>query len=245
MPARPALVLLHAWPLDARMWKSQIAALGGEGLVIAPHLPGFGNEPAAAPSLDEWARRLAVALRKQGVDSAVVAGCSMGGYVALALLRVDPSMLAGIALVDSRAAADTPAVSAARAATIDRIQRGGDTRFLVKDAPTALSSATRLGKPDVVAAVRAMVADGQPAALIAAYRAIGARPDMTAALAATSVPLTVIAGTDDPMIPIDEARALAASIPRATFTPVPDAGHISPMENPEVVTGALREFWNS
>jgi pimeloyl-ACP methyl ester carboxylesterase len=246
MADRPALILLHAWPLDARMWKNQVVALGADGAVVAPDLPGFGNEPAAPPLLDDWARRLSGSLRGRGVKNAVVAGCSMGGYVTLALLRVDPELLAGIALVSSRAAADTPVVSAARSATIDRIQRGGgDTRFLVEDSALALSTATRQGRPEVVAAVRAMAADGSSEALIAAYRAIGARPDMTAALAASGVPLTLIAGVDDPIVPIGEARALAASIPRATFTPVPDAGHISPMENPEVVTAALREFWNS
>lgn len=170
----------------------------------------------------------------------------MGGYVALALLRQDPALLAGIALVSSRAAADTPAISAARSATIDRIQNnGGDTRFLVEDAPLALSPATRQGKPEVVAAVRAMAADASPASLIAAFRAIGARPDMTAALAASEVPLALIAGADDPLLSIDEARALAAALPRAVFTLVPDAGHISPMENPDVVTKTLREFWNA
>lgn len=246
MSGRPPLVLLHAWPVDARMWKSQVDALGSEGVVIAPDLPGFGGEPAAPPSLDDWARRLSVKLRGQGVENAVVAGCSMGGYVALALLRVDPSLLAGIALVNSRAAADAPVVSAARSATIDRIQRGGgDTSFLVGDSALALSKATRRAKPEVVAAVRMMVADASAEAIVAAYRAIGSRPDMTAALAASDVPVALVAGIDDPVIPIGDARALAASIPRATFTPVPDAGHFSPMENPEVVTGALREFWNA
>jgi pimeloyl-ACP methyl ester carboxylesterase len=246
MATRPALILLHAWPLDARMWSNQVAALGGQGVVGALDLPGFGGEREAGSSLDDWARRLCATLRGQGLERALVAGCSMGGYVALAMLRLDPRLLAGIALVNSRTAADIPAISAGRSATIDRIERGGgDTTFLVEDSALALSRVTREAKPEVVAAVRAMVADASPDALITAYRAIGARPDMTASLAASEVPLALIAGADDPVIPIAEARAIAASIPRATFTMVPDAGHISPMENPAAVTGALRDFWDT
>jgi pimeloyl-ACP methyl ester carboxylesterase len=245
MAGRPTLVLLHAWPLDARMWRHQIAALAPKGPVLAPDLPGFGSAPSLGPSLDDWARWLSATLRGQGVEQAVIAGCSMGGYVGLALLRADPSLLAGIALVNSRAAADTPHASSTRTATIDRIQRGGgNTRFVVEDSALMLSQATRQDKPDVVAAVRAMAADAAAPALITAYRAIGARFDMTAALAASEVPLALIAGIDDPLIPLDDARALAAAIPRAAFVPVPNAGHISPMENPEAVTAALLEFWN-
>jgi pimeloyl-ACP methyl ester carboxylesterase len=243
MADRPALVLLHAWPLDARMWGNQITALGGDGMVLAPDLPGFGSEPAAQPSFDEWARRLAAKLRGQGVDKAVVTGCSMGGYVALALLRVDPTLLAGIALVSARLVGDSPVFAAARNGTISEIERLGSS-FLVANTMLSLGHGSRKN-PELVAAVQEMVSSAKPAALIAAYRTIGARPDMTAAVAQSQVPLAVIAGTNDVTMSIDEARAICAAVPRASFTEVPGAGHFSPMENPGAVTDALREFWNS
>ena|SRR5271166_1011983 len=243
MAGRPALVLLHAWPLDARMWRHQVAALGGDGVVIAPNLPGFGSEPVATPSSDEWGRRLAAKLRGQGVDRAVVAGCSMGGYVALALLRVDPTLLAGIALISARLAGDTPVFTAARKGTIGDIERMGSS-FLVFNTTLSLGPSSRKD-PEIVAAIKEMVSSTKPAALIAAYRAIGARPDMTAEVAQSQVPLMVIAGTNDVTMSIDEARAICATVPRASFTEVPGAGHFSPMESPEVVTAALRDFWNA
>ncbi len=246
MPFALPLILLHAWPLDARMWRSQVAALRPEGVIHALDLPGFGNEldldgPA---SLDFWAEHLSEELRGMGVSRAVFAGCSMGGYTALALLRVDPSLVAGLALVNSRAAADTPEQAANRAATIERIGREG-TDFVVESSALALSPHTRETKPDVVAALRVMASDASPEALINGYRAIGARPDMRDALVSLELPMAVIAGEDDPVIPLTEARGLAASIPHATFTQVAQAGHIAAMENPDVVTAALREFWKS
>ncbi|MBV8170494.1 MAG: alpha/beta fold hydrolase [Candidatus Eremiobacteraeota bacterium] len=242
--ARAPLVLLHAWPLDHRMWDSQVQTLAGLGTVMAPDLPGFGKEPMTArPSLDDWAKKLSARLRSDGVDKAVVAGCSMGGYTALALLRVDPSLLAGIALVDSRLTADTPIVAAARGGTIGQIERTG-TAFLVENTTLSLGPTARKN-PDVIERVRTMVSDGNSAGLIAAYRAIGSRPDMSAAVSASDVPLAIIAGTDDVVVPIAEMRELAGAIPRARLTEVPGAGHFSPLESPEVVSDALRSFWES
>ena len=244
MADRPPLVLLHGWPLDARMWAAQTTALGAEGLVVAPNFPGFGNEPPAPiPSLDDWARRISGTLRGQGIERAVLAGCSMGGYTALAMLRVDPSLVAGIALISARLAGDTPVFAAARAGTIADIERRGGS-FLVDNTALLLGHASRHNEA-MLAAIREMVSAATPRALIAAYRAIGSRPDVSAAVAQSSVPLAVIAGNDDVTFPIAEARAICTAVPRATFTEVAGAGHFSPMESPEAVNGALRDFWNA
>jgi pimeloyl-ACP methyl ester carboxylesterase len=246
MPSELPLILLHAWPLDARMWRSQVAALRPEGVTHALDLPGFGNEPDldAPPSLDLWAGHLSEELRGMGISRAVFAGCSMGGYTALAMLRIDPALVAGLALVNSRAAADTEEQAANRAATVERIGREG-TDFVVEGCALAVSPHTRESKPDVVAAMRVMASEASAEALMNAYRAIGARPDMRDELTGLSLPMAIIAGEDDPVVPLDEARRLAASIPRASFTQIAQAGHIAAMENPEVVTAALREFWKS
>ncbi|MBV8282123.1 MAG: alpha/beta fold hydrolase, partial [Candidatus Eremiobacteraeota bacterium] len=123
--ARPPLVLLHAWPLDARMWRAQLPALRAEGEVHALDLPGFGNAPASdePATMGGWAVILAADLRARGIERAAFAGCSMGGYAALSLLRIEPSMVAGIALISSRTPADSAAQQAARAEMIARIER--------------------------------------------------------------------------------------------------------------------------
>jgi pimeloyl-ACP methyl ester carboxylesterase len=246
MPIELPLILLHAWPLDARMWRSQVAALRHEGVIHALDLPGFGNEPDldAPPSLDLWAGQMSEELRGMGISRAVFAGCSMGGYTALAMLRVDPSLVAGLALVNSRAAADTPEQADNRAATIERIGREG-TDFVVESCALAVSPHTRESKPDVVAAMRVMASDASAEALMNAYRAIGERPDMRDELAGLELPVAIIAGEDDPVVPLAEARRLAESIPHASFTQVAQAGHIAAMEQPDVVTAALLEFWKS
>src|ERR1700688_5060035 len=91
----PAVLLLPAFPFDARMWDAQSESLAASHRIIAPDMPGFGGSPAGieAASVDGWAKSLLAQLHAQGVDSAIVAGCSLGGYLAFAILRADPGFI--------------------------------------------------------------------------------------------------------------------------------------------------------
>lgn len=238
------LLLLHALPLDGRMWDDQGALLQSDFRVIVPDFPGFGSSatPNGSPSLDDWAGELIAALSGAGVKEAVIAGGSMGGYVALAMLRASPQFVRGLALVNSRAAADSDEQRAARLAAIERIKAEGFS-FVIEGAPASALSKTSLARrPAAVARVRAMAAAATPAGIIAAQRAIGARPDSRAMLAQSGIPMAIIHGEDDPVVPVAEARELSASMPHATFTPIPEAGHLPSVEQPEAVTAALREL---
>ena len=117
-PGRLPLVLLHGFPLDHRMWLDVVDLLAGDPTVLAVDLPGFGASPsgpdvaqalgaAPEPSLDVVADGVAAALRAEGVDRAVVAGLSLGGYVAMALVERHPDLVAGLGLVDTKSTADT------------------------------------------------------------------------------------------------------------------------------------------
>jgi pimeloyl-ACP methyl ester carboxylesterase len=126
------VLLLHAFPFDARMWDAQMKALAASHRVIAPDMPGFGGSPPwlEAPNLDSWASSLLERLRADGVQDAIVAGCSVGGYFAFAMLRTASNFIRGLALVDTRAIADTPGRKAARLADAERIAREGRAFFI-------------------------------------------------------------------------------------------------------------------
>ena len=110
------VLLLHAWPVDERMWERQAAALAEAGHTVrAPRLYGRG------PSIDGWAGQLLG--EEEGPFVAV--GASMGGYTALALARRSPERMLGIVLAGSRAAADSPERRAARGDTIERLRSEG------------------------------------------------------------------------------------------------------------------------
>lgn len=243
MPAKYPIIFLHALPLDARMWSAQIQALGREGLVLAPDLPGFGSAPPAHASVDVWARYLAAGLRARGLAKAVLVGCSMGGYVALACLRADPDLVAGIALIGSRAAADTEAQRTARLSVIQRIKSEGAVPWVGEFVQRAFSPSTLERKPDVVDAVR-RIAASQPAESIAAgQQALAERPDSTELwINGAHFEKVIIHGSDDNIVPLEEATALA-NRSATDIVVVRKAGHLAPMEQPARVSAAIGEWW--
>src|SRR5204863_5599387 len=109
------ILLLHALPLDERMWEPQLEALG-EHEVEAPNLYALGGS-----SLDGWA----ATLLERVPDELVLVGASMGGYLALAVARLAPERVLGLVLAGSRADADSPERKAGRETALERIEREG------------------------------------------------------------------------------------------------------------------------
>lgn len=240
------VVLLHAMSTTAEMWRDQSAALRRAGhLVLAPDLRGHGRTPlgTAEPSLDVVADDLASLLDRRGIDSTVLVGTSMGGYVAQAFLRRHPGRTSGLALLGTRATADDGATVTARLAFADQVCDPALRPALLAAAKPRLVGATsRDRRPDVLTRVSEMV-DGVSAAGVAwAQRAIAARPDSLELLSSITVPSTVVAGTEDELVSVDEAELMASVLPHGRVVLVPDAGHLAPIEAPEAVTAAITDL---
>jgi 3-oxoadipate enol-lactonase len=235
----PTVLLLHAFPFDARMWDAQLKALAASHRVIAPDMPGFGGAPpwAQPPDLDSWASSLLERLRAARVDEAIVAGCSLGGYLAFAMLRTASNFIRGLALVDTRAIPDTPGRKAARFADAERVAREGRAFFV--DAARKDLTAELAAYPAPLALAHTMLDDATGDGIIGALCAMAERPDARPQLASLGVPVAVVRGALDPIVGADEARALAAAVPEATFAEIDGAGHIPTFQRPEAVTAEL------
>ena len=234
------VVLLHAFPLDSRMWDGLRPALGDR--LVTPDLPGFGGAPPAGaePDLDAAADSVLETLDRLGVERAVVGGCSMGGYVAMALLRRAPARVGGLVLVNTKASADTDEARANRFAMADRAETDGIGRLADDMLTTLLGPTTLERRPDVETELRRLITDQSPAAVAWAQRAMAARPDSFEALRGADVPALVLRGTEDALIPGEEAAALVKALPRAKFVELPGAGHLAPLEVPDEVATAVR-----
>jgi 3-oxoadipate enol-lactonase len=221
------------------MWDAPLKALAASHRVIAPDMPGFGGAPpwVDRPSMDAWASSLLESLRGQGVADAIVAGCSLGGYLAFAMMRNASNFIRGLALVDTRAIADTPGRKAARMSDAERVAREGRSFFI--DAARKDVSVELAAYPSSLALANAMLDDATGDGIIGALCAMADRPDARPQLPSIDVPVAVVRGALDPIVGADEARALAAGIPSATFTEIDDAGHIPTFQRPEAVTAAL------
>lgn len=240
----PPLVLVHGFPFDRRMWASQLEGLAGIRRVVAVDLRGRGLSPHPADggwTIDDHADDVARTIEAcfKGAGPVDVGGLSMGGYVLFALLRRRPELVRSLLLMSTRARADSPEVRAARdrQAALARVE---GTRAL---AETLLPRVLAQGAgDDIRAAVRQMLDDTPPDTAAADLIAMRDRPDSTADLASIAVPTLVLHGDQDQLVPVDEARAMAGSIPGAQFSAVPGAGHLAPLEAPQDANVDLQLF---
>ncbi|MDR1426258.1 MAG: alpha/beta hydrolase [Bifidobacteriaceae bacterium] len=233
------LVLLHAFPLDHRMWEP-VAAQLADLPVLLVDLPGAGMSPVVAPTLEAAAGELAGTLTALGYTRWAVGGCSLGGYVALALARLYPDALAGLALIDTKASADDDAVRVARHDVAREVLAAGSAASVIGMADVLVGTAARTKRPELVDEVGSWIASSTPAGLAWAEAAMASRPDSSGTLMRLSCPACVVVGEDDQFSPPGVARLMAAAIPGAVLTVVPRAGHLSPVEGPAPVAGALR-----
>ena len=236
----PPVVLLHAFPLDRTMFDGVAERLERRTVLI--DLPGTGGSavPDGEPSLDLAADGVAAVLDRLGHPAAVLAGCSMGGYVAMAFARRHPQRVLGLALIDTKAEADTAAAAANRERLAVAVTEQG-IGAIEAALPPLLGATSRRERPALVGQVRRQALAASPAGVAWSQRAMAARPDSTAGLAALRVPTVVVVGEEDELIGVEQARGLAAAIPGAVFVPLPQVGHLAPLEQPDRVAAALRE----
>jgi pimeloyl-ACP methyl ester carboxylesterase len=237
------LLLIHGFPLDHRMWAAQIAGLPAGVRVIAPDLRGHGQSPVTPGpySMEGHADDLAALLDHLGVKRAVVAGLSMGGYVAFAFWRRHPARVAGLALLDTRAEPDGPQAREARNAAIARVPQIGAAAYAEEMLPR-LVAPLGLADPRIAGAARAIMASQPVEGALAALGALRDRPDSRPTLATITVPTLVVVGEMDAVTPPADAAAMTAAIPGAHMVVVPRAGHLSPLENARFVNRQLRAF---
>lgn len=235
------LVLLHAFPLDARMWADVVALLPGDEPVLAVDLPGLGAaaaHPLPEPSLEAAADAVADALTRAGHRRAVVAGLSMGGYVALALAERHPDLVVGLGLLDTKAVADADEARANRLRVADAVEAAGTVDAVLPMAADLLGAAART-RVGVVARVEGWIAAQPPAGVAWSQRAMAARPDRLAVLEAfRGRPALVLVGEEDRPTPVAEARRTADALGVEPVV-VPGAGHLTAVEDPAAVAEAL------
>lgn len=230
-------VLLHAFPFDGSMWDAVAEALHAQGHeVLAPDLRGFGSSPLGERTPDIGVLVDDV-LALLGDRPAVIAGCSMGGYVALGIAARRPDLVAALALVDTKATADPERAREHRLRIAEAAEAGEAWWAGMVDG--LLGETTRRTRPDHVARVEAALETASPRTVAWAQRAMAARPDSRGALAMLTAPVVVVMGEEDTMSPLAEQELMREAAPHAGWVPIPEAGHLTPIEAPEAVADAL------
>lgn len=241
------LVLLHAFPFDARMWDPVRAPLAERLRLITPDQRGLGRSPLPEterePGLADAARDVLTLLDRLELDRVVLGGCSMGGYLAMALLRLAPERVGGLVLIDTRAAADVPEAAQARLDLASHVEAEGVGWIADAQLERLLGPVTRAERPEVAGTVRELIGAQPPAGVAWASRALAGRPDSFDVLREADVPALVVVGEDDVLTPPAEAHAMVEALPQATLSVLPGVGHLTPLEDPAGVVEAILAWY--
>jgi pimeloyl-ACP methyl ester carboxylesterase len=242
--SKDVVLLLHAFPLHSGMWTRQIAALEKRHRVVALDYRGLGKSavPPEAFTMSLLAEDVRALLQHLRIERAGVAGLSMGGYLAFELYRQLPGLFRGLALCDTKAAADTEEGKAGR----EKFARTAIERGLGWVADEMIPKLLRPDPdPATVKEVRGLITGGTPAGVAAAQRAMAGRPDSTATLAAMTCPVLVVVGEQDGLTPPAESEKMARAAKGAKLVRIPGAGHLSCIESPEPFNAALSQFFDT
>ena len=240
------LLLVHAFPLTADLWRPQIDAPPAGWRLIAPDLRGFGEASGASParSVDDHAADLVQLLDALSIERVVVGGLSMGGYIAFALWRRAPERIRGLVLADTRAEPDTDEARAGRRAMQREVREKGAAAVADRMVPRLLGAAAQR-RTGLVECVRRMVEGASPEAIVDALECLMTRPDSVPTLATITCPTLVVVGDEDEITPPASARSLSAAIAGARLAVIPGAGHLCSLEQPEAFNIEVGAFLGS
>jgi pimeloyl-ACP methyl ester carboxylesterase len=230
MATKTKLVLVPGLLCTKALWAPQLAALGDVAdITVANHRRHRTMRGIARSILAAAPRRFALA------------GLSMGGYIAYEIVRQAPERVTKLALLDTGSRADAPERKARRLELIEVAEREGAGAAQDALMPLLIHK-SRLQEKPLVDTIRRMAVDTGVAAFKRQQAAIMGRPDNRPLLASIRCPTLVLVGREDALTPVELAREIAAGIPGAKLTIVPNCGHLSTLERPQAVNRALRQW---
>jgi pimeloyl-ACP methyl ester carboxylesterase len=230
--ARTPLVLVPGLLCDDRLWRPQAERLADLSDPVIADVIGDGSVAEMASSVLEAA---------PPTGRFALAGLSMGGYVALEVMRLAPDRVARLALLDTSARADTREQTAARRELIGLAETGSFDEVPRRLLPRELHP-ERLEDERLVSTVFGMAAAVGPEAFVRQEEAIIGRPDSRGDLPNITCPTLVLCGREDALTPLHLHEEMASLIPGSRLVVVEECGHLSTLERPEAVTVAMREW---
>ena len=230
------IVWIHGFPLSSQIFELQVAI--PEFRHIRVDLRGFGKTPPpeGEASMASYARDVLDVMGDAKIDRAVIAGISMGGYIVMQLLRDAPERFAAMLLLDTRETPDTEEGRATRFKQVAEVEKSG-----IGSVVDAMTPKMAIGA-EAQAAVRKIMEESSPAGVIAALKAMAARPDSTETLRNANVPTLVVVGDRDEITPPRDAERMISLLKHAEEAPIAKAAHAANFERPEQLNPLVHAF---
>jgi len=232
------VVFLHGYPLDHTVWNPLVPRLEANAHLILPDLRGFGQSPVTdeAYTMRLMAEDVVSLLDLLKIDKAIIVGQSMGGYIAMNFAHAYPNRLAGLGLISTQAAADTPEHRQGRYNTVEMVTKKG-----IKSVADAMLPKLVV-KPEFREQVHAIMMQANVKGVAGALKGMAERPDATEWLSGIQVPSVVVVGREDAIVPAERAHTMTRLLPWSWLVEIPGTGHMPMMEAPEAVADAIRQL---
>ena len=239
------ILFIHGFPMTGHIWDKQLSTLSSHFRCFALELPGYGQSPEPknfAPSINTFADSVADFIRGNTLSPVHIAGISLGGMIAMNIARRHPDVLKSLILLHTTAASDSAALQSQRTDIIKHIKRGGLDAFATDFADVLIGPNT---KPQVRADYIRMMKGASPDVVIKGMKALRDRHAETPYLSDIAVPTLVVAGDQDKRTKASMMQKFAAQIPNSTYKLIKDCGHVSPIEQPEILSALLGDWLNA
>lgn len=244
-PGGPTLVLLHGFPVDHRMFDSMAEHISARVRVLGIDLPGLGESRGILPptaSMEVSAELVMNSFTPEQGSPVVIAGLSMGGYVAQAIAARYGQEIAGLILLDTRMNADTQGARENRLKIAQQAFESGTSEVVAAMALTTLAASTRQERPEIVEYMQGLIEDQTGGGVSWSQRAMATRPDRSEVIAGLHQEVLVIVGTHDEISPPEVMTQIAHTAQHGLVEIIPDAGHMTPVEQPVAVAQHINTY---
>lgn len=230
----PVIIFIHGFPLNKSMWSGQRETLRNECRIITYDVRGHGNSEAGDKefSIDLFAHDLIDLLNALDIGKAVVAGLSMGGYIALNAIINYPGRFEALILCDTNCIADTAETKEKRFNAISDIMENGMEDYMNESIRNLFAAESLASRPDEIMAVRQMISNTSEITLFDTLRALASRNETCSRLTNIEVPVLILVGEEDVIAPPSAARQMHDKIRDCRLHIIKHAGHLSNMDNP-------------
>lgn len=237
------MVLVHGFPDDGSIWTGTAQALAASHRVIVPDMPGVGKTPLdGSSSIAAMAAKIKALLDSLGIEKVVIAGHSMGGYIALAFAKQFPGSVAGLSLVHSTPLADDEEKKKTRQKAIDLILNGGKEAFIKQMTGNLFAPAFRDANPELMREKAAASCEISEEALVNFYRAMMGREDTVDVVQKAAFAVQWVLGREDNVISFKTCLNLCHASAVNFVHLYTGCGHMSMLERPDVLIADLGQF---
>lgn len=238
------IVFIHGFPFDKSIWDDQLTSLSENFQGIAYDVRGFGESTTQHTflSIDLFAKDLLAFLKSQSIESYILCGISMGGYIALRAYELAPESIKGLVLCDTNAVADGNEAKLKRLKSIQQVEDGGKEEFTESFIENVFSTSTLANKPGVVNFLRSVILNTSDETVCATLLAMASRTDTSHVLAEINVPVLIIRGEEDKLMSQEQTNQLTNHIEKSEFVSIKHSGHLPNLENTQDFNDALGSF---